>query len=93
MGFAAFRAGWFGRAVRIAAGLAPIGTGLFRVDGTRGIAIAVVGLVLLLAGTCTTSASSRPSCASRSRARRCARRRAPRPLRAIVADPVSDEIR
>jgi hypothetical protein len=50
MGFAAFMAGWFGRAIRIAAGLALIGIGLFRVNGTRGIAIAVVGLVPLLAG-------------------------------------------
>ncbi len=51
VGFGAFRAGWFGRAMRGAAGLALIGIGLFRVNGGRGIAIAVVGLVLLLAGT------------------------------------------
>lgn len=50
MEFGAFMAGWFGRTIRIAAGLALIGVGLFLVKGARGAFLALIGLVPLLAG-------------------------------------------
>jgi len=50
MEFAAIMAGWFGRAIRIAAGLALIGVGLFLVKGAWGAFLAIIGLVPLLAG-------------------------------------------
>lgn len=49
-GFARFIAGGVGRALRVAAGLAIIATGLLAVGGTTGYAVAAAGLIPLLAG-------------------------------------------
>ena len=50
MGFARFMAFAVGRLLRIVAGLALIGIGLWVVGGTWGIILAVLGLVPLVAG-------------------------------------------
>jgi len=50
MGFARFMASAVGRLLRIVAGIALIGLGLWVVGGTWGIILAVVGLVPLVAG-------------------------------------------
>jgi hypothetical protein len=50
MGFARFMSSNIGRLLRIVAGLALIGIGLWVVGGTWGIVLAVIGLVPLLAG-------------------------------------------
>ena len=50
MGFARFMASAAGRLLRIVAGIALIGLGLWVVGGTWGIILAVVGLVPLVAG-------------------------------------------
>jgi hypothetical protein len=46
-----FMASSFGRAVRVAAGLALIGGGLLLIGGPAGYFVAAIGLVPLLAGT------------------------------------------
>jgi len=50
MGFARFMSAWYGRLLRIVAGIALIIVGLTVVGGTGGIILAVVGLVPLVAG-------------------------------------------
>ena len=50
MGFAKFMSSMFGRAIRIVAGIVLGLVGLFSVGGAWGIILAVVGLVVLLAG-------------------------------------------
>lgn len=50
MGFAKFMSSMAGRAIRIVAGIVLGLVGLFSVGGTWGTILAVVGLVVLLAG-------------------------------------------
>lgn len=50
MEFARFMSSWFGRILRIVAGIAMIVVGLAVVHGTGGIILAVVGLVVGAAG-------------------------------------------
>lgn len=50
MGFARFMSSTAGRLIRIIAGIALIGVGLFVVQGIGGIVLAVVGAVPLIAG-------------------------------------------
>jgi len=50
MGFARFMSAWYGRLLRIAAGLALIAVGLTVVTGTVGIILAFVGAVVAAAG-------------------------------------------
>ncbi len=50
MAFAKFMASTAGRALRVIAGLALIGVGLFVLADTVGYALALIGLVPLLAG-------------------------------------------
>jgi hypothetical protein len=50
MAFATFMASTAGRALRIIAGLALIGVGIFVIADTIGYALALIGLVPLLAG-------------------------------------------
>jgi hypothetical protein len=50
MGFARFMSAWYGRLLRIVAGIVLIIVGLTVVGGTGGIILAVVGLVPLVAG-------------------------------------------
>ncbi|MFZ0533942.1 MAG: DUF2892 domain-containing protein [Anaerolineales bacterium] len=51
MGFARFMSSLAGRLLRIVAGIALIAIGLAVVHGTGGIILAIVGLVVLAAGT------------------------------------------
>jgi hypothetical protein len=50
MGFARFMSSWFGRLLRIVAGIALIAVGLAVVHGIGGIILAVVGVVVAAAG-------------------------------------------
>lgn len=50
MAFTQWMAGPVGRSLRVVAGLALIGTGLF-IQGSWGIVLAIVGVVPVLAGT------------------------------------------
>jgi len=50
MGFARFMSAWYGRLLRIVAGLALIAVGLTVVTGTVGIILAFVGAVVAAAG-------------------------------------------
>jgi hypothetical protein len=50
MGFVKFMASMAGRAIRIVAGIVMVLVGLFALEGVGGIILAVVGLVMLLAG-------------------------------------------
>ena len=50
MGFARFMSAWYGRLLRIVAGLALIIVGLVVVTGTVGIILAFVGAVVAAAG-------------------------------------------
>ena len=50
MGFARFMSAWYGRLLRIVAGLALIAVGLIVVTGTVGIILAFVGAVVAAAG-------------------------------------------
>jgi len=50
MGFARFMSAWYGRLLRIVAGLALIAVGLIVVTGTVGIILAFVGAVVASAG-------------------------------------------
>jgi hypothetical protein len=48
--FVVFMQSWVGRLLRIVAGLALIGIGLFLVQGVWGYVVAVIGLIPLFAG-------------------------------------------
>jgi hypothetical protein len=50
-GFVGFMQSWVGRLLRIVAGLALIGIGLFAVPGAWGYVLAAIGLVPLFAGS------------------------------------------
>lgn len=50
MAFAKFMATWFGRGIRILAGLVLIAIGLFAVGDTAGLVLALVGVLPVLAG-------------------------------------------
>jgi hypothetical protein len=49
-GFVGFMQSWAGRLLRIVAGLALIGIGLFLIQGVWGYVVAVIGLIPLFAG-------------------------------------------
>jgi Inner membrane protein YgaP-like, transmembrane domain len=49
-GFVGFMQSWAGRVLRIVAGLALIGIGLFLIQGVWGYVVAVIGLIPLFAG-------------------------------------------
>lgn len=50
MAFAKFMATWFGRGIRILAGLVLIAIGLFAVGDTAGLVLALIGILPVLAG-------------------------------------------
>lgn len=50
MGFARFMSSWFGRLLRIVAGIALVVVGLTVLHGVGGIILAIVGLVVAAAG-------------------------------------------
>jgi hypothetical protein len=50
MGFARFMSSWAGRLLRIVAGIALVVVGLVTVQGTGGIILAIVGVVIGAAG-------------------------------------------
>lgn len=50
MGFARFMSSWFGRLLRIVAGIAMVIIGLAMIHGIGGIILAIVGLVVAAAG-------------------------------------------
>jgi DUF2892 family protein len=49
-GFVGFMQSWIGRLLRIVAGLALIGVGLFVMQGVWGYVVAAIGLIPLFAG-------------------------------------------